>query len=333
MRFLRPDLLRWWLVIPVIIASGAIHWRVLREWRLRSPVAARFAPLSRRSTGRRQLAMLFASVATVAALVFALMRPQIILVRRVPDYERQDLIVMLDRSVSMRARDVAPSRFARATLELRNFLRQKPEGIGRVGLVGFADSSVVLSYLTGDVESILFYLDWLDEPSSGSAAAMFGTNIGAALGSALDVARKDDRPTRKRFLIVSDGEDYGSELRAAIVAFRAEGHHVDCIGIGSEAAVPIPLTAGATDDVYLRDDSGRRVTTRFEEATLRDIAAATGGRFVRSTSGGELARAIADIVRGDRRLLGWSESNEYRDLYPVGLGIAAAAGAALWLLL
>jgi len=182
MRFLRPDLLRWWLVIPVIVASWAIHWRVVREWRLRSPVAARFAPLSRRSSGRRQVARLLASVATAGALVFALMRPQILLVRRVPDYERQDLIVMLDRSVSMRARDVAPSRFARATLELRNFLRQKPDGIGRVGLVGFADSSVVLSYLTADVESILFYLDWLDGPSA-SASAMFGTNIGAALGS------------------------------------------------------------------------------------------------------------------------------------------------------
>ena len=198
MRFLRPDLLRWWLVIPVIVASWAIDWRVMREWRLRSPVAARFAPLSRRSSGRRQVARLLASVATAGALVFALMRPQILLVRRVPDYERQDLIVLLDRSVSMRARDVAPSRFARATLELRNFLRQKPDGIGRVGLVGFADSSVVLSYLTGDVENILFYLDWLDGPSA-SASAMFGTNIGAALRSALDVARKDDRPTRKRF--------------------------------------------------------------------------------------------------------------------------------------
>ena len=81
MRFLRPDLLRWWLVIPVIVASWAIHWRVMREWRLRSPVAARFAPLSRRSSGRRQAARLLASVATAGALVFALMRPQILLVR------------------------------------------------------------------------------------------------------------------------------------------------------------------------------------------------------------------------------------------------------------
>jgi Ca-activated chloride channel homolog len=332
MRFLRLDLLRWWLVAPAIIASWAIHWQVMRGLRSQSPVANRFAALSRRSTGRHHVAVLLTAVLTVAALVFALIRPQVLLARRVPDYERQDLIVMLDRSVSMRARDVAPSRFSRATLELRNFLRQKPDGIGRIGLVGFADSSVVLSYLTGDVESVLFYLDWLDE-ASGDTSAMFGTNIGAALRAALDVARKDGRPTRKRFLVVSDGEDYGSELRDALVTFRTEGHHIDCIGVGSDAAVPIPLTPGDGEDVYLRDDSGRRVTTRFEEATLRHIAASTGGRFVRSTSGTELARAIADIVRGDRKLLGWRESSEYRDLYPVGLAIAAAAGAALWLLL
>src|SRR5262249_13649213 len=138
--------------------------------------------------------------------------------------------------------------FARATLELRHLLRDKPEGIDRIGLVGFADSSLVLSYLTGDVESVLFYLDWLD----GDSSILFGTNIGAALKSAIDVAKKDDRPTRKRFLLVSDGEDYGTELQAALDLVRAQGYRVDCIGIGSHQAVPIPLTAssgGASEDV------------------------------------------------------------------------------------
>src|SRR5204863_8526416 len=100
-----------------------------------------------------------------------------------------------------------PPRCARATLWLSNLRRQKPEGIDRIGLVGFADSSLVLSYLTDDVESVLFYLDWLD----GESSVLFGTNIGAALKSAMDVAQKDDRPTRKRYLLVSDGEDNGTE--------------------------------------------------------------------------------------------------------------------------
>jgi len=269
--------------------------------------------------------LLVAGVVGASAVVFALMRPQVLLAHRVPDYERQDLIIILDRSLSMHARDIRPSRFSRATLELRNLLRQKPEGIDRIGLVGFADSSLVLSYLTGDVESVLFYLDWLDTESP----ALFGTNIGAALKSAMDVAKKDDRPTRKRYLLVSDGEDYGAELEAALDALRAAGSRVDCIGIGTDGPVPIPLTASADEDSYLKDDAGRRVTTTFEEATLRGIAAATGGRYVRSTSGTELARAIADVVKGDRRILGWRSATEYRDLYPAGLAVAAVAAAVL----
>jgi Ca-activated chloride channel family protein len=327
MRFLRPDLLRWSLVIPLLIASGALHWRITRAFRRRAAIDRRFAPLSNRTTARRDAAAIVAGVLTAAAVVFALMRPQALLAQRVPDYERQDLIILLDRSVSMHARDIRPSRFSRATLELRNLLRQKPEGIDRIGLVGFSDSSVVLSYLTGDVESVLFYLDWLE----GESSVLFGTNLGAALKSARDVAKKDDRPTRKRFLIVSDGEDYGTELAAALDQFRAEGYRVDCIGIGTEGPVPIPLTASDDEASYLRDDAGRRVMTTFEEATLVRVAAATGGRYVRSASGSELSRAIAEIVKGDRRILGWRSATEYRDLYPVGLTAAAIAAALLCL--
>jgi len=328
MRFLRPDLVRWWLVIPVLVASAGLHWRFRRTFRRHAAIDARFAPLSRRTTWRRDAAVTGAAVAAAGAIVFALMRPQILLTHRVPDYERQDLIVMLDRSVSMHARDMLPSRFSRATLELRHLLQQKPEGVDRIGLVGFAESSVVLSYLTGDVESVLFYLDWLD----GESSVLFGTNIGAALKSAMDVAAKDDRRTRKRLLLVSDGDDNGTELDAALDRLRADGYRVDCIGIGSEQAVPIPITASDDEDSYLRDDAGRRVTTTFSEATLVRVAATTGGRYIRSTTGSELARAIADVVNSDRRILGWRSATEYRDLYPVGLAVAAVAAAALWLL-
>src|SRR4029077_10892392 len=128
----------------------------------------------------------------------------------------QDLVIMLDRSASMNARDIAPSRFARATQEIRNLVRRKPDGIDRIALIGFADAAVVLSYLTEDADSLLFYFDWIDRDPT----PLFGTNLGEALTSAMDVARKDDRPTRKIFLVVSDGEDFGPELRRAVAAVR-----------------------------------------------------------------------------------------------------------------
>jgi hypothetical protein len=328
MRMLRPDLAPWGLIVPLIVACWMVHRRFRQTFRRCAGIAPRFDALSHRSTPARDGALLAAGVLATGAIVFALVRPQATLTRRIPEYERQDLVIMLDRSASMKAHDIPPSRFARATVEIRNVVRRKPDGIDRIALVGFADAAVILSYLTRDADTVLFYFDWID----GDPTPLFGTNIGAALESAMDVAKKDDQPTRKLFLIVSDGEDNGTELTRAIQMARTNGYRVNCIGIGSDGVVPIPLRTPDGKETLLRDDAGRPVTTRFSERTLRQIAAATGGRYVRSATGDELERAIADIVSGERRIVGWRTSTEYRDLYPAGLAVAAIAGAGVWLL-
>jgi Ca-activated chloride channel family protein len=329
MKFLRPEYLGWWQVLPVIVAVWAIRYQYVARLRRRDGTAARFAGLSRRSTWRRETAVLMLALLSGGALVFALARPQAMLTRRTPEYVRQDLVLMLDRSASMRAHDVSPSRFDRATAEIQHFLRNKPEGIDRVGLVGFASSSLILSYLTGDLETVAFYLDWISQDPQ----ALLGTDIGAALKNAREVARKDDRETAKVFLLISDGEDYGGELARQMASYRADGQRVHCIGIGSDDEVPVPVIRPDGREIYLRDEGGQVVRTKYEEATLRQIAAETGGRYVRSTSGGELSRTIADIVKGERRIQGWRTTTEYRDLYPLSLAAAALAAALLWLLL
>ncbi len=329
MRFLRPEFVRWWQVLPVLIACWVLRYHYLRGiWR-EARVAPRFVRSSRRSGSLRELAALGMSLVAAAALVVALLRPQALLAAKVPELERQDLILILDRSASMRAHDVAPSRFARATLEIRTFLQHKPEAIDRVGLVSYADSSLILSFLTRDQDNVSFYLDWIDRDSQ----TLLGTDIGAALKSARDVAKKDDQPTQKIFLLLSDGEDYGVGLDRQLDAFRADGYHVHCIGIGSDEEVPVPFVQVDGREVPLRDDAGRPVMTRYAEPTLQRVAAATGGRYLRSTTGGELAKAMEDIVRGERKITGWRTTTGYRDLYPACLTVAAAAGAVLWLLL
>jgi Ca-activated chloride channel family protein len=329
MRLLRPDLINWSLAVPVLVALWAGGAAYVRTVRRRSPTAERFATLSRRSTPAHSAAVAVSGAIAATGLAFALVRPQAMLASRVPDYERQDVIFVLDRSASMRAHDVAPSRFLRATAEIRNFLHNKPDTIDRIGLVGFADASVIVSYLTSDIDSVIFYLDWIDDDPT----PLLGTNIGAALLSAREVAEKDDRHTRKLFVLVSDGEDYGTELDGALASFREEGRRVHCVGIGSDNEVATPLRQPDGQEVWLRDDAGRVVTTKFEESTLRQIAETTGGRYARSTTGGQLAREVGDIVKGERRLVGWRTSTEYRDLYRAGLAVAALAGATLWLLL
>ena len=329
MRFLRPEFSGWWEALPVLVACWAVRYYYVRSVRRRTRVQPRFGPLSRRTGLRRELLVLAAATTAAAALVFALVRPQALLAERTPQYEKQDLIIILDRSASMRAHDIAPSRFSRAVLEIRNFIHNKPEAIDRVGLVGFADASLILSYLTSDTDSIEFYLDWIDRDTQ----TLLGTDIGAALKSALQVAQKDDRRTRKTFLLVSDGEDFGTELARQLPIYRAAGYRVHCIGIGSEGEVPVPIVTPEGRETALRDDRGEVVKTRFAEGTLRQIASVTGGRYMRSLTGNELASNLDEIVRGERKQIGWQTTTEYRDLYPAGLGLAAAAAVALWLLL
>jgi Ca-activated chloride channel family protein len=328
-RFLRPDLVRWWQLLPLLIGCWAVRYHYLRSLRRGIRVAPRFARLSRRSGQGREVAVLGVGLLAAGALVAGLLRPQALLAARIPELERQDLVLILDRSASMPAHDVSPSRFSRATLEIRNFLQHKPEAIDRVGLVSFADSSLILSYLTGDLDNISFYLDWIDRDTQ----SLLGTDIGAALKSAREVAKKDGRPTQKLFLLLSDGEDYGAELDRQLDAYRADGYRIHCVGIGSEEDVPVPLVQPDGREAPLRDEGGQPVKTHYAEATLRRVATSTGGRYLRSTTGGELARAMADIVRGERKITGWRTTMAYRDLYPACLAVTAAASAALWLLL
>jgi len=272
-RFLRPEFATWWQILPVLLAACTVRYLYLRRQRRLTPVSERFRALSRRSTWAREAAIGGLALVAGGALVFALARPQAQLATRVPQFEREDLVIMLDRSASMRAHDVAPSRFARATEEIRTFLRNKPENIDPVGLVGFASSSLILSYLTRDLDTVAFYLDWIE----GDPQLFLGTNIGAALKNALEVARKDDRKTRKIFVLLSDGEDFGGELNRQLAVYRQEGHHINSIGIGSDEEVPVPEMQPDGREIPLRerrlhvargaagpllDDAARRLSER-----------------------------------------------------------------------
>ena len=149
----------------------------------------------------------------------------------------------------------------------------------------------------------------------------------------MEVAKKDNQPTHKVFLLVSDGEDYGQELNNQLARYRGEGFHVHCIGIGGDEPVVVPVLQPDGKETPLRDEQGLIVKTKFAESTLRQVASITGGQYIRSSTGGELLQAITRIVKGERRVLGWRTTTEYRDLYPAGLAAAAAAAAALWFLL
>ena len=325
MRLLQPEYGVWLLAVAAVVVFWLAHYLYKRRSRARHGIQRRFRQLSRRSTFGLDALVLALACSAAGCLVAALVRPQLVMERRIPEYERQDLVVLLDRSVSMRARDVQPSRAERAVSELKTFLQRKPDTIDRVGLVGFAGAPLTLSYLTRDVDALLFYLDWMAE----DPAIFYGTDIGAALASGLEAVARDSHSSRKIFLVISDGEDQGTTLDASLAMVKGRNIPIHAIGVGSSAEALLPVSRRGDRDVFLRGDDGRLVTTQFEETTLRAIAAATGGRYLRSQSGSDLVAALAAIERISRRQIGSTTTNEYRDLYPWLLAAALVAVAGL----
>lgn len=327
MRFLRPEFAVWFAALPILIGAWAIHARARTRFR-RAAVPVPLRHRSRLTTRTRAAATLAASTLAFAALVLALMRPQLLVEAEKPVYAKEDLVIVLDHSASMGARDVPPSRFARAVQEIKTFLVHKPEIIDRVGLVEFAGTSLILSHLTNDIDSLTFYLDWIRE----TPEVRFGTDIGAALATARELVRKDDRQTTKVFLVISDGADQGTQLSKELAAVRNERTRVYAIGIGADTDAVVPVVNERGIETLLEDDEGQTLTAGFDESTLRDIASQTGGRYVRSVTGADLSLALQDLIARERPLLGTTRTTAYKDVYREMLAVAAMA-AGLWLLL
>ncbi|HYX90435.1 MAG TPA: VWA domain-containing protein [Myxococcaceae bacterium] len=186
-----------------------------------------------------------------------------------------DLVVALDASKSMLARDVEPSRIERARVELITLLDQLKGD--RVGLVVFAGSAFIQSPLTTDYEAAKLFLravDPLDMPQGG-------TDIGGALDLSRELLENGGEGSRDRVVVLlSDGEDFGGDVGEAAEQLKASGIRVYAVGIGSEAGEPIPLVdrSGAVSG-YMKDAQGNTVLTRLDRAGLAHIAEVTGGEF------------------------------------------------------
>ena len=320
MQLLHPEHL-WWLAAgpALFLAWRVAVWRVARG-RRRFADFGKVERISRVTTARHEALRALLLFGVFASLIVAMAQPRVQQKARRPVYRRQDVIFLLDASPSMRARDVHPSRIERAKEEIRHFVADRGGLVDRIGLVTFAGSSVIVSYLTADLDNIPFYLDFMDVVP----AVSFGTNFGAALTGALTLVRKEaeaaeaegrEDTNQKVFFFLSDGEDFGLELEQAIQQTVKAGIPVYAVGIGSNRDAPIPLKVGDSETL-LRDESGAIVSARFDESALRRIAVLTGGRYYRSYSGAELAEVVAEFLEGGREIVGQEEVEEPVELYP-----------------
>lgn len=196
---------------------------------------------------------------------------------------RRDLVVVLDVSRSMLARDVLPDRLQRAKHALATLADMiQQTGNRRLALVIFAGRARSACPLTYDYDFFREALAASDADDPLVAPVASGrSQSGTRLGAAIQLAAQTHEPGavgRQEILLLSDGDDPAAdgEWRAGTAAARAAQIPVHVVGLGDpQHASEIPIAGRPLVGL-----DGRPVLTRLDEGTLRAIAAETGGLYV-----------------------------------------------------
>lgn len=279
-RLLEPGALKLLIAVAglAVLAGVSLGLRRAALLRASGTLAQRIAPGAGMA---RPLGRLSLSVFGLALLVLALSRPQCGSRTEVTRRMGLDLVIALDVSRSMLARDVGPDRLTRARLELEALLERL--GGDRVGLVVFAGRAFPACPLTSDVAALRVFLRGVGPETVPEQ----GTGVAAALGTAREILDAEEHGARSKVvLLVSDGEDQGSGAAQAAAVLADAGIRVYALGVGKREGAPIPLTdASGAVTGYKRDCRGEIVVTRLDEATLAAVATKGNGEVF------EVARA------------------------------------------
>ncbi|MGD2121221.1 MAG: VWA domain-containing protein [Gemmatimonadota bacterium] len=315
-RFASPEWLIALLLVPAV--AGGLWMAARRRRRLleRFGEAELLSRLTASVSRRARLIKKALAVGAVALFVLAMARPQF--GTRVETVRRrgQDIMVAVDLSRSMLAEDVTPNRLDRARLAILRLIRSLDGD--RIGLVAFAGDAFIQSPLTVDYTAAAMFLDAMGP----EMMPVQGTDLGEALRmslDALDQAAREDRI----IVLVTDGEDHEGQWEEQLQRARASGVQIHTVGIGSVEGVPIPESgSGSGGQGFKRDEEGNVVTTRLDEATLREVAETTGGQFVRVAPGTTGFEDLVDqIAAGQGEEMDTREITQFEEQYQLFLAL------------
>ena len=177
---------------------------------------------------------------------------------------------MLDVSNSMLAEDYSPNRLERAKLAISKLVDELQGD--RIGLIIFAGESFVQLPVTSDYVSAKIFLNSITTES----VPVQGTAMGDAIRTAIKSFTSESENSRA-IILITDGENHEDDPVSAAKDAVDMGARVFCIGVGSPEGKPIPMDGG-----LLKDNDGNIVVTRLDEKTLRDVASAGRGLYVRA---------------------------------------------------
>lgn len=246
----------------------------------------------------------------VALVIFAMARPQSSEESQNVNAEGIDIVMALDISGSMLARDFSPDRLTAAQDIGSKFIIARPTD--RIGLVVFAGEAFTQSPITTDHVSLV---NLMNQIKSGMIAD--GTAIGNGLATAVNRLKESDAPS-KVIILLTDGVNNSGQIDPLTAAQIAAdyGIRVYTIGVGSEGVAPTP-TINAWGGI-----SFVQAKVEIDEDILRQIADKTGGRYFRATDNTKLAEIYAEIDQLEKTKVEVENFVKYSEVYHLWLLLA-----------
>lgn len=204
----------------------------------------------------------------IGGMIVALCRPQTHDHMRTSRIEGTDIVLALDISGSMTARDFEPSRFAAAKDVAMKFVNQRTND--NIGLVVFAGESLSLMPLTNDRASLMNAIKQVEMGELND-----GTAIGDGLTSAINRIASG-KAKSKSIILLTDGTNNAGDVPPSTAAqiAKQKGIKVYTIGVGTNGSIQITDPYGF---------STTTMETKIDEQSLKQIAQLTGGKYFRAT--------------------------------------------------
>lgn len=311
MFFEYPALL-WLLVIPALMLVHYVYIELSgRRPHLRVPDVKFWKAGGRSVLGViRHLPFLLKTIALVM-IIIAIARPRSSTKMDKIDTEGIDIVLAMDVSTSMLARDFTPDRISAAKDIAIEFISQRPSD--RMGIVVFAGESYTQCPLTTDRATLI---NLMKEIETGLIED--GTAIGNGLATA--VARMQNSDAKSRVVILlTDGVNNSGEITPQTAADIAKtyGIRVYTIGVGANGTAPYPVMTPWGVQM-------QNVEVEIDENLLKNIAETTGGRYFRATDNTKLSEIYSEINKMEKARTTIDSFPVYKELF-TGFALIALA--------
>ena len=252
-------------------------------------------------------------------IIFAIARPRSSESVEKIDTEGIDIVLAMDVSTSMLARDLTPDRISASKDIAIEFISQRPSD--RMGIVVFAGESFTQCPLTTDRATLINLMKEVQTDLIED-----GTAIGNGLATA--IARMKDSDAKSRVVILlTDGVNNRGEISPQMAAEIAKtyGVRVYTRGVGKEGMAPYPVMTPWGVEV-------QNVKVEIDERLLSEIAESTGGRYFRATDNTKLAEIYSEINKMEKARTTVDSFPIYKELF-ASFALLALAALLLELLL